>query len=1309
MAEEMSDNNSTEEKQEENDEHYKPWLDIEIDDAYVQGINESDGLEHGEGWHSNLQEEGRWISDEQNTEHDTASPAAKQSTSGGYSYRISFDRARRSVWQQAEQEFKRISKNLRERGIDDALKLLRLFYGPSSSLMHVICNEYQLSYHDACRFLATFYKTALYNTSLATLCADPDFENVMEEQYLSPTEYHAIWASTRQHDVNQYAAKPTWILLETAINDLCHKIVISGVRPFDKQVYVIDDNKVHHQWGNDARFCGLKRAQHVRDNRRGFTCHEMVASASCILVGSAFERETDTTLLTTKRLIRSAVGQRTGDGEVNLARMILKIDRGYFGKDLRSFILKNKGDLVATSKRTDDIPFTYGKTRSSKNDSQIEISLKGYKNAFHEVVDCGENRTILYTAYRSGTGSSVSILGSTIHRPQHWDFNLKFTRDYTWYFDTTMTRQERHKKAFPIVEVIDETTMEDDEEYRDKLMDVLITVTRNARVNPRTTTQGNVEWFVDRMFRLTSSTVDKVIRVLAKHITSNHEMREAFEIVLEYAGLLRLLPKPVNLAAPAEEDDKVQEDNESESDNEQLEGQTNDIETTAKVWLKRIYNDNNEQDEAAFYLKEALPNLSDAIYVHLLNYHVGGERIAKKSIATQKKQVILWINAPRAHRKYFFMSNSELRDTVKEKQASLRGTQPALPSTKPTLLARITRLDSNDMSQEGGLTADEKLTSDLVFAIMKASFMVPLKGKAKQYARLGHKLERVFIQRFANAVRCEVEKGKGWDVMSVHECGSVQQGEFTYSTDSSDAVAIFEQQTEPPNTPNTTKECEPEEEEEEEWCEYKVIPIEIKARVTWNTMHAEFDKLESMFGIDCLEDVDKIFTTIDCEDIGLVNKLINKDHEAFQLLHHVWTYQSDAGILMIGDDRDVNLILKVKYCERLKNAYGQIIKYLYERVLCRFYKPTEEVADDPFVKMALEDPLFTKKLKMSKEDFVTQHGLWHCLTFPKNDPLQKTLGVRFPMPPCARLIPMSNSSYNSGKGGSDTNSYLAWMHRARLPKPTAETAPIAFQLSSIAIMCHRIQQLMSGHKTLNEFASLQHYRNSACKRRPYRRSLTTIINFLQSTANQGNTSNALLSSGEKRKRESEEKTPTLRRKTRSVQEVHEVCWTSRTTGGTSQQGRPFVAKDITIHREADLSRQDACFGNPVRYMAWSKKKKQIVNGHKICVVCKMKTPFVCTHCKRGVCLDKDRRDRLLNPPTEKSRKKAEALPKQYTKEELGPKIIAFQSIDPISKETTTMYGMKTCWHIHHATGLNALYCQPLQTNDTDWSENESDE
>ena len=46
-------------------------------------INESDGLEHGEGWNANLQEEGRWISDEQNRELDTASPAAKQSSSLG--------------------------------------------------------------------------------------------------------------------------------------------------------------------------------------------------------------------------------------------------------------------------------------------------------------------------------------------------------------------------------------------------------------------------------------------------------------------------------------------------------------------------------------------------------------------------------------------------------------------------------------------------------------------------------------------------------------------------------------------------------------------------------------------------------------------------------------------------------------------------------------------------------------------------------------------------------------------------------------------------------------------------------------------------------------------------------------------------------------------------------------------------------------------------------------------------------------------------------------------------------------------------
>ncbi len=61
-------------------------------------------------------------------------------------------------------------------------------------------------------------------------------------------------------------------------------------------------------------------------------------------------------------------------------------------------------------------------------------------------------------------------------------------------------------------------------------------------VDPRTSGQITADWFVERMLALTASQIAAQLRAAAPKIFPSHPLRGAFEQVLKFAGLLRLLP-----------------------------------------------------------------------------------------------------------------------------------------------------------------------------------------------------------------------------------------------------------------------------------------------------------------------------------------------------------------------------------------------------------------------------------------------------------------------------------------------------------------------------------------------------------------------------------------------------------------------------------------------------------------------------------------------------------------------------------------------------------------------------------------------
>jgi hypothetical protein len=113
-------------------------------------------------------------------------------------------------------------------------------------------------------------------------------------------------------------------------------------------------------------------------------------------------------------------------------------------------------------------------------------------------------------------------------------------------------------------------------------------------VDPRTSGQITADWFIERMLALTASQIAAQLRAAAPKILLSHPLRGAFEPVLKYAGLLRLLPTKDHVE-PAPTPAQQQMPHHQQVDEESVEapnplnnepaGSTDEI---ARTWFSRI-------------------------------------------------------------------------------------------------------------------------------------------------------------------------------------------------------------------------------------------------------------------------------------------------------------------------------------------------------------------------------------------------------------------------------------------------------------------------------------------------------------------------------------------------------------------------------------------------------------------------------------------------------------------------------------------------------------------------------------------------
>lgn len=216
---------------------------------------------------------------------------------------------------------------------------------------------------------------------------------------------------------------PFWREVEDAINNVLREYFVEG-NPNLK--LVIDDFKVVHVAGKGSDRCGLKENQHVHDNRRGFTQHQLVLSASQALVGIRCDGIGDTTSSSMTTLIRGQIMPSVGPNSSHkLIDASFFMDRGYAGLEpICALAIQHGGDIeVATARRMADNVLTYDQSLKP-TDKRVLIDKSGHKQAYrYHCKPDGSSKKISALGYVDGNNSAV--LGfSTVHHLNHWDLVL---------------------------------------------------------------------------------------------------------------------------------------------------------------------------------------------------------------------------------------------------------------------------------------------------------------------------------------------------------------------------------------------------------------------------------------------------------------------------------------------------------------------------------------------------------------------------------------------------------------------------------------------------------------------------------------------------------------------------------------------------------------------------------------------------------------------------------------------------------------------------------------------------------------------
>ena len=159
--------------------------------------------------------------------------------------------------------------------------LFERMFGEDSELFSAF-KKIGVDYDEFVAFIATFYLECRLRTTLSCLVDDRDINT---DRYMSYKRYAEIWKRIDSQGKGQNYTKRFWEMLEAALNDVLHDLVVPKNDEFTMRLAHDDDKQWYHETKKLAdRALGdetkLKRARHVRDNAKGFVADVTVNVAS---------------------------------------------------------------------------------------------------------------------------------------------------------------------------------------------------------------------------------------------------------------------------------------------------------------------------------------------------------------------------------------------------------------------------------------------------------------------------------------------------------------------------------------------------------------------------------------------------------------------------------------------------------------------------------------------------------------------------------------------------------------------------------------------------------------------------------------------------------------------------------------------------------------------------------------------------------------------------------------------------------------------------------------------------------------------
>ena len=448
------------------------------------------------------------------------------------------------------------------------------------------------------------------------------------------------------------------------------------------------------------------------------------------------------------------------------------------------------------------------------------------------------------SAYRSGTGTSVGLSISSIDTRCHWDMNVMDDIDLKWYQDSKLSSHDRAIKGF-------------DRIFGRKCIaheEILL-----SAVDPRTCGgkgQGSREWFLDRAFSGTSSTIYTLLTALANDLSTdnnssdsdndgnaddNENIIEDLKTVLKFCDYdfmdENLLEENDNGIAGTQDTNNIDEntamDNINNIDNANnidldntrrndtvRNGNSEDPSNTNRTAGTNIGNNTTAVNETAngeseaveqgkFWV-EAMTTLDDdgmtddKFKTHLeqlpnttllvIMGTIKGNNNKNATKVQNKKKLLEWIQIPRERRKYQWLLRTQLDAIAAGRDAR-----------KPSGLSKDGLIDwliSNDKSSNEESDTSDGDSLDLLAKFIDCSLLQPMKDKVdRSAASIGHSNEQPFIHQFINC--CLVAAGSDdWtsefsfspfgNILSFYRPGLVQKKNKKFAKGSADGICFHQ-------------------------------------------------------------------------------------------------------------------------------------------------------------------------------------------------------------------------------------------------------------------------------------------------------------------------------------------------------------------------------------------------------------------------------------------------------------------------------------------------------------------------------------